>query len=107
MKSAENPYWHRYLLTDPSLVAKVIQEEHIISRGLRLHLDVYQREDSSPTILFVPGTGAHARCYAEFLFQLHGQGFRVVGIDLQGLPAYEHFSTASADQEQEPAATPH
>lgn len=84
-KSAgESPYWHRYLVTDPALVAKVIREEHVGSRGLRLHLDVYQREDDVPTILFVPGTGAHTRCYAELLFQLHGRGFRVVGIDLQG-----------------------
>jgi alpha-beta hydrolase superfamily lysophospholipase len=82
--TGENPYWHRYLVTDPALVAKVIREEHVRSRGLRLHLDVYQREDNVPTILFVPGTGAHARCYAEFLFQLHRRGFRVVGIDLQG-----------------------
>jgi len=85
MKStSESPYWHRYLVTAPALVAKVIREEHVRSRGLRLHLDVYQREDDVPTILFVPGTGSHARCYAEFLFQLHRQGFRVVGIDLQG-----------------------
>jgi alpha-beta hydrolase superfamily lysophospholipase len=83
-KGAGSPYWHRYLVTDPALVAKVIREEHVVPRGLRLHLDVYQREDDAPTILFVPGTGAHARCYAEFLFQLHRQGFRVVGIDLQG-----------------------
>jgi alpha-beta hydrolase superfamily lysophospholipase len=83
-KGAGSPYWHRYLVTDPARVAKVIREEHVGSRELRLHLDVYEREDSVPTILFVPGTGAHARCYAEFLFQLHGQGFRVVGIDLQG-----------------------
>jgi alpha-beta hydrolase superfamily lysophospholipase len=79
-----SPYWYRYLVTDPALVAKVIREEHISSRGKRLHLDVYQQENDVPTILFVPGTGAHARCYAEFLFQLHRQGFRVVGIDLQG-----------------------
>jgi alpha-beta hydrolase superfamily lysophospholipase len=72
------------LVTDPALVAKVIREEYVGSRGLRLHLDVYQREDEAPTVLFVPGTGAHARCYAEFLFRLHTQGFRVVGIDLQG-----------------------
>jgi alpha-beta hydrolase superfamily lysophospholipase len=83
-KGAGSPYWHRYLVTDPASVTEVIKEELVISRGLRLHLDVYQREDDAPTILFVPGTGAHARCYAEFLFQLHGQGFRVVGIDLQG-----------------------
>jgi alpha-beta hydrolase superfamily lysophospholipase len=83
-KGTESPYWHRYLTTDPALVAKVIREEHVGSRGARLHLDVYQREDDAPTILFVPGTGAHARCYAEFLFQLHRQGFRGVGIDLQG-----------------------
>ena len=83
-KGAGSPYWHRYLVTDPALVAKVIREEHVGSRGLRLHLDVYQREDDAPTILFVPGTGAHARCYAEFLFQLYRQGFRGVGIDLQG-----------------------
>jgi alpha-beta hydrolase superfamily lysophospholipase len=82
--TSESPYWHRYLVTAPALVANVIREEHIRSRGLRLHLDVYQREDDVPTILFVPGTGSHARCYAEFLFQLHRQGFRVVGIDLQG-----------------------
>jgi len=83
-RGAESPYWHRYLITDPALVAKVIREEHVSSRGLRLHLDVYQREDDAPTILFIPGTGAHARCYAELLFQLQGQGFRGVGIDLQG-----------------------
>jgi alpha-beta hydrolase superfamily lysophospholipase len=83
-KGPGNPYWHRYLVTDPALVAKAIKEEHVISRGLRLHLDVYQREDDVPTILFVPGTGGHARCYAEFLFQLYKQGFRVIGIDLQG-----------------------
>jgi alpha-beta hydrolase superfamily lysophospholipase len=83
-KGAGSPYWHRYLVTDPALVAKVIGEEHVGSRGVRLHLDVYQREDDVPTILFIPGTGAHARCYAEFLFQLYRQGFRVVGIDLQG-----------------------
>jgi alpha-beta hydrolase superfamily lysophospholipase len=83
-KYTESPYWHRYLVTDPALVARAIREEHVNSRGLRLHLDVYQREDDTPTILFVSGTGAHARCYAEFLFQLHSQGFRVVSIDLQG-----------------------
>lgn len=84
-KSAgENPYWYRYLVTDPTLVTKVIREEHINSRGFRLHLDVYRREDGAPVTLFVSGTGAHARCYAEFLFQLHRQGFQVVGIDLQG-----------------------
>ena len=82
--STGSPYWHRYLVTDPALVAQVIREKHVSSRGLRLHLDVYQREDDAPTILFVPGTGAHARCYAECLFQLHRQGFRVMGIDLQG-----------------------
>ena len=82
--TSESPYWHRYLVTAPALVAKVIREEHVRSRGLRLHLDVYQREDDVPTILFVPGTGSHARCYAEFLFQLHRRGFRLVGIDLQG-----------------------
>jgi alpha-beta hydrolase superfamily lysophospholipase len=79
-----SPYWHRYLVTDPALVTNAIKEEHAGSRGLRLHLDVYQQEDDVPTVLFIPGTGAHSRCYAEFLFQLHGQGFRVVGIDLQG-----------------------
>lgn len=84
-KSADGSlYWHRYVVTDPALVATVISEEHVNSRGVRLHLDVYQREDNVATILFVHGTGAHARCYAEFLFQLHRQGFRVVGIDLQG-----------------------
>jgi len=82
--STESPYWHRYLVTDPALVTKVIREEHVGSRGMRLHLDVYQREEDVPTILFISGTGAHTRCYAEFLFQLHGRGFRVVGIDLQG-----------------------
>jgi alpha-beta hydrolase superfamily lysophospholipase len=83
-KGAGSPYWHRYLVTDAALVTKVIKEEHVSSRGVRLHLDVYQREEDVPTILFISGTGAHARCYAEFLFQLHGQGLRVVGIDLQG-----------------------
>ncbi len=82
--TGESPYWHHYLVTDPAQVAGVIKEEYVNSRGLRLHLDVYRREDEAPTVLFVPGTGAHARCYAEFLFQLYKQGFRVVGIDLQG-----------------------
>lgn len=60
------------------------QATSIVSRGLRLHLDVYPAASSDPAIIFAPGTGRYAAQYEAFLCRLNDQGFQVVGLDPQG-----------------------
>lgn len=60
------------------------QSDYIVSDGNRLHLNIWRHEDARSVLLFIPGTGAHAAYYSEFLERLAAQRFTVVGLDLRG-----------------------
>lgn len=59
-------------------------------RGIPLHLAIYETGSDDPTLIFVHGMSMHAGGYidtipgADFLGALSGQGFNVIGLDLQG-----------------------
>ncbi|NHI91973.1 MAG: alpha/beta fold hydrolase [Candidatus Lokiarchaeota archaeon] len=82
-----NDYWFNYCLDiDPKIIKKVIKEIFIETSKNRIHLDIYDEftNKSKPTILFVHGTAVYSRFYAEFLYSLHEQGYRIIGLDLPG-----------------------
>ena len=54
------------------------------SSGLVLHLDVIEKDQNRPTVVFMPGTNAYALLYGEFLAALADRGYNVVGFDPRG-----------------------
>jgi alpha-beta hydrolase superfamily lysophospholipase len=60
------------------------EEDYISANGQKLHLDVLIHRESSPTLVFIPGTATYARAYAEFMSEVHKRGFNVVGFDPRG-----------------------
>jgi pimeloyl-ACP methyl ester carboxylesterase len=54
------------------------------SDGLKIHLDIYEYAKEAPTVVFIPGTGLYAMCYAEFMWKLGEQGFNIIGFDPRG-----------------------
>lgn len=81
-----NDYWFDYVLdTDPQEIKNLIKEEYITSQGLNIHLDIY--DDDKPrdkTIIFIHGTSVYSRFYAEFLYNLYKEGYRIVAPDMIG-----------------------
>ncbi len=78
-------YWFNYVLnTDPLEIKKIIKEEYITSEGLKIHLDIYDKEESDKTIIFIHGTSVYSRFYAEFCYNLFQKGYRVVAPDMIG-----------------------
>lgn len=61
-----------------------MQQATIVSRGLRLHADIYPAGSVAPVVLFLHGTGKYARFYQPFLERLSAAGFSVLGLDHQG-----------------------
>ena len=60
------------------------QSDYIPSGGNRLHLDIWRHEGDCPVLLFIPGTGAHAAYYRDFLERLAAERFTIVGLNLRG-----------------------
>lgn len=60
------------------------ESDTLISDGNKLHLDVLDFSRNVPTIVFVPGTGIYALCYAEFLYKLSELGYNIVALDPRG-----------------------
>lgn len=69
---------------DVPKVYKYFKNETIVSDGFKLHLDVYTYHPKSPTIVFIPGTGTYAMCYAEVLYKLGEEGYNIIGVDPRG-----------------------
>ena len=61
-----------------------IEEDWLLNDGLRLHLDLFLSEPSSPALVFFPGTSVYSIFYAEFMHKIRLKGFNVVGIDPRG-----------------------
>lgn len=53
-------------------------------KGLKLHIDLYEKGRDCPCIIFIPGMGSYAGTSRDFLTQLHLRGYNVFGIDFQG-----------------------
>ena len=50
----------------------------------QLHVEIYPRSHTAPTLIFLPGIGTYVELYAELLSALHNRGFNVVAIDPPG-----------------------
>jgi pimeloyl-ACP methyl ester carboxylesterase len=61
-----------------------MQHATIISRGLRLHADVYPAASNAPAVIFLPGTAKYAGLYGAFLERLQEANFNVLALDPQG-----------------------
>jgi len=80
-------YWFNYVLDeDPQQIKNLIREEYITSQGIKIHLDIYDDESKNleKTVIFSHGTSVYSRFYAEWLYNLHKKGFRIVAPDLPG-----------------------
>ncbi|MHA1489310.1 MAG: alpha/beta hydrolase [Promethearchaeota archaeon] len=79
-------YWFNYVLkANPLDIKKVIKEDYLTSDGLKIHLDIYDKEvPLEKTIIFVHGTSVYSRFYAEFCYNLFKKGYRVIAPDLIG-----------------------
>jgi len=79
-------YWFNYVLeADPQEIKNIIKEEYITSDGLKIHMDIYDNEESlDKTIIFIHGTSVYSRFYVEFLYNLFQKGFRIVAPDMIG-----------------------
>lgn len=85
INSQSEDYWFKYVLkSKPHEIKETITEDYILSRGLNLHLDIYEQEQEVPTIIFIHGTSVYSRFYADFLYQLWLEGLRIIALDLQG-----------------------
>ena len=85
-ESDYNNYWFNYILNvDPLEIKNSIKEEYIISDGLKIHLDIYDKEKPlKNTIIFIHGTAVYSRFYAELCYNLFQKGYRIVALDLIG-----------------------
>jgi alpha-beta hydrolase superfamily lysophospholipase len=81
-----NDYWFNYVLnSDPHEIKNIIKEEYITSDGLKIHMDIYDKEGPlDKTVIFIHGTSVYSRFYAEFLYNLFQKGFRIVAPDMIG-----------------------
>jgi len=61
-----------------------IEEDHMMSDGLRLHLDLFLSGPEDPALVFIPGTSVYALFYAEFMHKMRQSGFNVIGLDPRG-----------------------
>lgn len=61
-----------------------IEDEWIDVDGRRIHLDVHSRTNAKATIVFQPGSGAHARNYFLLGALLARRGYETIAIDRPG-----------------------
>lgn len=61
-----------------------IEDEWIVVDGRRIHLDVHPSADAKATIVFQPGSGAHARNYFVLGGLLARRGYETIAIDRPG-----------------------
>jgi len=60
------------------------EKDYLISRGVRLHLNIIRHSADAPTVVFVPGMALYSLCYAELLGNVAAEGFNVIGFDPRG-----------------------
>ena len=61
-----------------------IEDVWLDQAGMRLHLDFHRATDARAVLVFHPGSGSYARCYAELGRRLAAVGVHVLGIDRPG-----------------------
>jgi len=62
----------------------IVEGDHTIKSGKRIHLDVFSVSKDAPTVIFIPGTGTYSLCYTPFYRYLYEAGYNVVGFDPRG-----------------------
>jgi pimeloyl-ACP methyl ester carboxylesterase len=68
------PRVHEYFKTD------TVQSDG----GLKIHVDVFEYDPYSPTIVFIPGTAIYSLCYGDLMYKLGQAGYNMVGFDPRG-----------------------
>jgi alpha-beta hydrolase superfamily lysophospholipase len=82
-----NDYWFNYVLEeDPKEIKSLIKEKYIDSQGIKIHMDIYDNKQKNldKTVIFSHGTSVYSRFYAEWLYNLYREGFRIVAPDMPG-----------------------
>lgn len=59
-------------------------ETSVEANGIKLHLDVFSKGQSLPTVVFIPGTSVYSKFYIEIMYKMYLRGFNVVGFDPRG-----------------------
>ena len=79
-------YWQVYFDPDVNKRSNQLREEYrLLSTGVELHLDVYQRpEGDAPVILFNHGVAGYCRMFIPLVLQLYDRGYTVVFPDQRG-----------------------
>ena len=81
----ENTWYNYCLEMDPKVIEAAISEEYITSNDMKIHLDIYgKEEDLKSTVIFIHGTAVYSRFYVEPMYSLYQKGYRVVALDLPG-----------------------
>lgn len=62
----------------------MVIDKYISSEELYIHLSVFEKNISSPVLIFIPGSGCYSLLYFNFLSALHENDFNVIGLDLPG-----------------------
>jgi alpha-beta hydrolase superfamily lysophospholipase len=60
------------------------KQDHVMSDGNILHLEILKKSQLAPTIIIVPGTGIYGFCYAGIMIKLYEAGYNVIAPDLRG-----------------------
>ncbi|MGV9197866.1 MAG: alpha/beta hydrolase, partial [Promethearchaeia archaeon] len=71
---------------DPHKIEGVISERDITSMETTIHMNILDdgEKNYQKTVLFIHGTAVYSRFYAEFLFRLYNQGYRIIAPDMIG-----------------------
>ena len=78
-------YWRNYVyVTDSDEINRSIRQATFKSRGLTLCLKYFEKDRSSPNILWITGAGCHSLFIVELEYHIHLRGYNVFGIDFQG-----------------------
>ncbi|MHA1309504.1 MAG: alpha/beta fold hydrolase [Candidatus Helarchaeota archaeon] len=79
--------WFNYCIdADPTTIKNAISEIYITGNNKKIHLDIFGKNDESlkTNIIFIHGTAVYSRFYAEFLYNLYKNGFRIIAPDMPG-----------------------
>lgn len=85
-KKRHDDYWFHYIFEeDAQKIKESIIEKYIDSKETEIHLDIYgDNFNTDKNIIFIHGTSVYSKFYAEFLYKLYKQGYRIFAPDLIG-----------------------
>jgi pimeloyl-ACP methyl ester carboxylesterase len=86
LSTLENDYWRIYHSQETLERGDALRKEYkILSTGVRLHVDAYERtEDEAPILIFNHGGGGYSRLFVPLALALYDKGYTVLCPDQRG-----------------------